>query len=427
MYKNNINEKKLGKNNALIILSVFPASFFIIGLIFFIIENNFNFYLLIKGLYHIIFTPTILMTDFMKIGGISSTMINASLIGFYNLHLLKKYKLKINGLLIAAFLTLFGFSFFGKNMYNIIPIYIGGYLYSKYQKIEFKDIILSIMFGTGLAPVVSQISFSGAIPLYISLPLGIFVGMLIGFVIVPLASHMLRFHDGYNIYNIGFTAGVLGTVLTSILRSFKIEISSTSILYLNKNLSLFIILFVLFLFLIIIGLFINKNALINYRNIFKYKGRTVTDFTFLVGYGVTFVNMGLLGILSILFVFLTGGVINGPIIAAIFSVVGFGAFGKHILNAIPICVGTFFMAYILNADLSSTGVIITVLFSTTLSPITGTFGILIGIFSGMLHFTIATNVGIIHGGLNLYNNGFAGGLVAGFLVPIIEAFKKGEK
>ncbi|MFP4173099.1 MAG: DUF1576 domain-containing protein, partial [Candidatus Hydrogenedentota bacterium] len=30
----------------------------------------------------------------------------------------------------------------------------------------------------------------------------------------------------------------------------------------------------------------------------------------------------------------------------------------------------------------------------------------------------------LHGGVNLYNNGFAGGFVAAFLTPIIDAFKK---
>ena len=30
-------------------------------------------------------------------------------------------------------------------------------------------------------------------------------------------------------------------------------------------------------------------------------------------------------------------------------------------------------------------------------------------------------VGIVYGGLNLYNNGFAGGIVAIFLVPVIQS------
>ena len=292
---------------------------------------------------------------------------------------------------------------------------------------EFKDIIVSIMFGTALAPVISQISFYGFVSAHISIPLGILTGIFIGFVLVPLATHMLKFHEGYNLYNIGFAAGIMGTVLTSILRSINLDVESSNILYTDNNLILLGLLLFHFIFLIVVGLLINKNCVLSYKNILKYKGRSVTDFTFLVGYGITFFNMGILGLLSIAFVYIAGGVINGPVIAAIFCVSGFGAFGKHIKNCFPVTLGVIIFALIFHSDFSSTNIIITVLFSTTLAPIAGGFGFFTGVLAGMLHFTLATNINIIHGGLNLYNNGFAGGLAAGVLVPIIEAFKRGEK
>ena len=65
------------------------------------------------------------------------------------------------------------------------------------------------------------------------------------------------------------------------------------------------------------------------------------------------------------------------------------------------------------------------MFSTNLAPIAGVYGYKIGFIAGILHFLLATNVGIIHGGVNLYNNGYAGGLDAGFLLPILDAFVKG--
>jgi len=36
-------------------------------------------------------------------------------------------------------------------------------------------------------------------------------------------------------------------------------------------------------------------------------------------------------------------------------------------------------------------------------------------------------VGVLHAGFNLYNNGFAGGLVAGMLVPLFEALRGRER
>ena len=50
-----------------------------------------------------------------------------------------------------------------------------------------------------------------------------------------------------------------------------------------------------------------------------------------------------------------------------------------------------------------------------------------GILAGFIHKSVATNVGFVHAGINLYNNGFAGGIVAGFLVPILRSFNERYK
>ena len=423
MYIHKYQEKELHKEQKLKILFIFPLTFMILGILFSYFDGETNL-TLSSGLKNILISPSILITDFLSVGGIGPTFVNVSLISFYNLYLLKKYKLRINGLILAAFMTVMGFSFFGKNIFNIIPIYMGGYLYSYHKKIDFKDIIVSIMFATALAPVISEISFSNMLPSKIAILLGIGVVIFIGFIITPLASHMVKFYDGYNIYNLGFTAGILGTILTSALKSLDIKIESVNILYLENNLFLILTLVAMFIYLICIGISVNKNTLNEYKHIFNYSGRVVTDYTFLMGYGVTFFNMGLMGLLSLSFVLLIGGVVNGPVIAGIFTVVGFSAFGKHIKNCLPVVLGVIVTALFLGRDISSTGVIITVLFSTTLAPIAGVYGYKIGFIAGILHFLLATNVGIIHGGVNLYNNGFAGGLVAGFLLPILDAFVK---
>ena len=425
MYIHKYQEKELHKEQKLKILFIFPIAFLILGIIFSFLGVGTTMDLS-SGLKNILLSQTILLTDFLSVGGIGPTFINVALISFFNLYLLRKYKLRINGLILAAFMTVMGFSFFGKNIFNVIPIYLGGYLYSYHKKIDFKDIIVSIMFATALAPVISEISFSNILPYKIAVLIGIGVGIFIGFIITPLASHMVKFYDGYNIYNLGFTAGILGTILTSALRSLDIEIEPVNNIYLHNNILLILTLVLMFIYLICIGISINKNALKEYKYIFNYSGKVVTDYTFLMGYGVTFFNMGLMGLISLIFVLLIGGVINGPVIAGIFTIVGFSAFGKHLKNCIPIILGVLITALFLGRDISSTSVIITVLFSTTLCPIAGVYGAKIGFIAGILHFLLATNVGIIHGGVNLYNNGFAGGLVAGFLLPILDAFVKGR-
>ncbi len=37
------------------------------------------------------------------------------------------------------------------------------------------------------------------------------------------------------------------------------------------------------------------------------------------------------------------------------------------------------------------------------------------------------NVGMLHGGMNLYNNGFSGGFVAALLVPIFDSLNRKKR
>lgn len=422
VYTNRYEELELHKEHKRNILSIFPTAFLLFGIFYSFFEEI----SILEGLKAIVQSPTTLITDFLAVGGVGATFINVALIGFFNIYLLRRFKMRINGLLIAAFFTVMGFSFFGKNIINILPIYFGGYLYAKHQKIEVKNILLVIMFSTALSPMVSEITFGGIFEEGFNYVMGIAVGTLIGFVIVPLSSHMIKFHDGYNLYNIGFTAGILGTGLASLLRNFNIEVKAVNLLYTQNSVSIILLFYGLFIYLVIAGLAINRDSIKNYKTILKFKGRTITDFTSLVGYGITFVNMGLMGLIALTLVLLLGGVVNGPVIAGVMTIVGFGAFGKHPKNCMPVVLGVLLGGLFFGYEYSSTTFIISMLFSTTIAPVAGTFGPIAGVFAGLLHLTLVTNIGIIHGGINLYNNGFAGGLAAGMIVPIIDAFKKGD-
>jgi hypothetical protein len=419
--KNKVVEKELHKEQKLMILMVIPITLLFFGLFLGGPPSD-----MMRGLIRILLSPTILITDFLEVGGIGAAFVNAALIAFFNLFLLWRFKMRINGLLIAAVFTVIGFSFFGKNIFNILPIYFGGYLYSRYQKIPMRSTILVVMFATALAPVVSELSFAKILPAPYNVIVGVSAGILVGFIISPLSSQMLKFHDGFNLYNIGFAAGIVGTVLTSVLRSLNVTVTNMNTLFLEHNPAITLMLALLFLYLMAVGLYINPDIPKIYRVILKYTGRSITDFTLLLGYGLTFFNMGLLGLASLAYITAIGGVINGPVLAGIFTVVGFGAFGKHPKNCFPVVLGVILAALVIGYDLSSTGIIITVLFSTTIAPIAGTYGLWVGLLAGALHMAIVTNVGSTHGGINLYNNGFAGGIVAGFLVPIVDAFRKGE-
>ncbi len=415
-------ERELNRVHKRRILMVFPTAFLLFALFYALPDTQ----LFSDGIQAILKSPTTLLTDFLVIGGLGAAFFNAAIIGYFNIYLLKRYEMRINGLFIAALLTVIGFSFIGKNPYNILPLYLGGYLYSRYQNIPTKNVLLVMMFSTALSPLVSTLSFGGIFPDGFNYLMGIVIGTLIGFITVPLSSYMLRFHDGYNLYNMGFTAGIVGMIFTSFLRNYDIDIQPVEIISRTQNYPIIGLFVGLFIILMSIGYWVNPQVIKKYRSILKYKGRTVTDFTSLTGYGMTFFNMGAMGMMSLVFVLLMGGIVNGPIIAAIMTITGFAAFGKQPANCAPIVLGVLLGGLFFGADFSSTGFLMSALFGTTLAPIAGTFGPLLGIVAGILHLTLVTNTNMIHGGINLYNNGFSGGLVAGFLVPIIDAFRRGE-
>lgn len=416
------NEKIVGRQQQLKIFWLLPTIFLLTGLVYGIWFEGID--ALVLGLKEIMLAPTILLTDFLEVGGIGATLINVAIVGFINLFFIYKYDLKINGVLIAAFFTLIGFSFFGKNVYNILPIYVGGYLYAKYQRVSFKEVLIVMMFGTALSPLISEISFSGILHPVSAFIMALIMGIFIGFVIVPLSSHMMKFHDGFNLYNIGFTSGIIGTVVTSLLRSFGLVVEPVNIVSKeNQWVIIGLVIFVIAI-LFVIAFYLNPKALAQLKLTFRYKGRLVTDFTYLVGYGVTCLNMAIIGLGSLAYVLAIGGVVNGPVLAGIFTVMGFGAFGKQLRNIIPVMAGVIATAMFFDYDLSATGIIISILFSTTQAPIAGSYGGVIGFIAGVMHMILVTNVGIIHGGINLYNNGFSGGIVAGVLIPVVDAFRK---
>jgi hypothetical protein len=155
----------------------------------------------------------------------------------------------------------------------------------------------------------------------------------------------------------------------------------------------------------------------------KSSGQAPSDFIASAGLGATLMNMGLSGGLATVYILAIGGDINGPVIGALLSVAGFGAFGKHPLNIAPIMIGVFLGSLAKPWGVADPSIQLAALFATNLAPIAGHFGWHWGVVAGFIHSSAALSVGSVHGGLNLYNNGFAAGIVASVLAPVILAVR----
>lgn len=395
--------------------AIFVFSIFIIlsGLIFDSPNRIFQGYLAILN------SPSHLLTDYIAVGGVGATFFNAGSLMLLSSFMLWRRKQLVTGPIIAALFTLFGFSLFGKNLFNTIPITLGVYLYGILEDIEFKNLTMASLFGTALGPVVSYICFGIGLDFIRGFIVSYIVGIIIGITIPPLSSAFLKFHQGYTLYNIGFTAGVIGLFCQGAFNYFGISVKSVSVLSQGNDFYLSIILYTFFVISLGLGYYLNGFSLNGLSNLFKNSGKVPSDFGHIYGRGVSLINMSLLGIIYTAVVLILGQPLNGPTMGGIFTIFGFGIFGKHVKNVIPVLIGTL-IALVLKGDVITVGATVIILFSTNLAPISGEYGILAGIVAGFMHMSIVSNVGILHGGLNLYNNGFAGGFVAATLVPICE-------
>lgn len=380
---------------------------------------------ILEGYWTILVSPSNLITDYFKIGGIGATFINVGSLMLVNTRFVQRNSKMITGPLLAAIFTVMGFSFFGKNLYNTIPFIIGTYAYSKYSDQPVSSYLLGALFSSALGPVVSIITFGQGLPFYIGAPIGILVGILIGFIIHPVSSSFLRFHQGFNLYNVGFTAGVIGLVVTSIMRVFALPVTYNIENRSFSSLTVTIFFVVLSLVLLFLGFILNGYSFKYYAGIRHASGRLISDFVTDFGTGLTLINMGLLGILSIGYVHIVGGHLDGAVVGGVLTIVGFAGFGKHPFNVIPVVAGIYMMqAFMHIDDPNSTSSLLSALFGTTLAPIAGNYGWLAGILAGSVHAAVVQNTGDAHAGLNLYNNGFAGGFVAAFLVPVLDVIKE---
>ncbi|MDL2310581.1 DUF1576 domain-containing protein [Peptostreptococcaceae bacterium OttesenSCG-928-C18] len=378
-------------------------------------------YEILQGLKEIIVSPDNLITDYMEIGQIGGAFFNSGLMILLSTLMIQKTGVEINGPLIAAVFTVGGFAFFGKNIFNSIPITFGVYLFSKFEKVDFSAYLLPALFGSALGPLVGELAFGFDFPPVKGILISYIAGIVVGFILPPLSQSFLRFHQGFNLYNVGFTAGIIGMFATAVLKMFNMDVIIVDIVSSGNNFEMSIILYILFIAMIIFGFIFNEKSLKGYKELMKNTGQLIADFVNLYGFSISLINMGIMGIISTSYVLLIGGELTGPTIGGIFTICGFAAFGKHPKNTIPILLGVIIATALNIYDSTSTSSLLAALFGTTLAPIAGKYGFFAGIIAGFCHTAVVANVGYLHGGMNLYNNGFSGGFIAAVLFPIFDS------
>ncbi len=163
-----------------------------------------------------------------------------------------------------------------------------------------------------------------------------------------------------------------------------------------------------------------------------HPARLVNDFTAVAGAGAALVNAVVVAVLALVIVWRSNISLSGPTIAAIFTVLGFGLFGKTVINTVPIVVGVAVSARLVGKSFGE--YILIALFGTALGPVvtaviveTGlsgssalVLGVLSGVAVGLLLPPAAMAMLRLHQGFSLYNIGLTSGFLAIFIASLFK-------
>ena len=157
----------------------------------------------------------------------------------------------------------------------------------------------------------------------------------------------------------------------------------------------------------------------------------ITDYVSIGGPGAALVNAGLVTIISICIIKFSGDPYNGFTIVEMGLMAGFSLFGKNFVNIWPIILGTWLYAKYQREPFSKHAAVS--LLATSLAPLVSymslgsihaslPLGAVTGVLIGFILPSLSAYTYKVQNGMNLYNMGFACGLFAMMIVPVLTAF-----
>ncbi|MCP4646242.1 MAG: DUF1576 domain-containing protein, partial [bacterium] len=305
-----------------------------------------------------------------------------------------------------------------------IPIILGVYIAGKLIGKTFSEYLIIALFGTALGPLVSTVTVEMGLTGISAVAVGTGAGIATGFMLPAIAVSVLHFHQGYSLYNLGLSCGFFALFAAAFFKAGGHVFEGLLLWHSSESAVLTFLVPVLSIILVITGLYsAGRKSWKDLVAIQKHTGRLPSDFMDLESTGGALINAGLIGLIGSLYIILIGGDFNGPTIGGLLTVIGFGAFGTHLRNSWPVVVGVIAASFIFGKSLTAPGVLLAVIFCTTLGPIAGAFGVLAGFIAGFIHLVLVHQTGSWQGGMNLYNNGFAGGLTATLMVSVIAWYR----
>ena len=364
-----------------------------------------------------------LITDTIVIGGLSATLLNIGLVTLISIAAVYFSGASFSGNSLACIGMTAGFAAFGINPVNMIPVLLGTWIYSLSVKEPFSKHVHTGIWACCTGPIVQYMLVHGGYSPIINTFLAAFMGILCGFLVPPFSAFTAKMHEGMNLYNVGFASGFVLIFLSAVLKGFGYTFEALSTWNTDHQMFILIYLEILFILWFIAGFILNGKSFNQLKEIGNESGQRC-DYVKMNGLPSTMMNMAIVGQIAILYILVIKGNFSGPVLAGIYSMFGYGAFGKQYKNVLWILLGIVVLSFFSVWSLQDPAVQFSALLATCISPVGGKYGILWGMLAGMVHISIVRQTGSFHSWLNLYNNGFAGGIASTMVLAVAKIFHK---
>ena len=351
------------------------------------------------SIFTILTHPALLQTDYFELGGLAPTFFNSSVLFLIVIGFIKFNRQAYTGKIVGYLFLLLGFSLFGKNPLNALPLLLGHQLYIFKHPKQTSSAVANAIVSTALGPMLSVLYFHFQLQWLLVL----LIGLGTGYLFTPLAERVRKTHGGLTLYNGGLTAGFIAVVANTLLRLSGNQLSPYQLN--TQNFPILLVIMAAFSFLLLIIGWVKKPSSITFN-------KESLDYLFDYGLYYCFYNMGLIGLMLSFFLWGSGAPINGISIGSAISVIGFGCYGKRPYDLLVLMTSAFVGLWLQGIQVQSATFVSIVVFSSALAPVVHRYPLPVAITAGLLHALVAPQASFFQGYMNLYNSGFTSGVVA---------------
>ena len=377
-------------------------------------------------------------TNYFAIGGYAASFFNVGLVALFCLLLFVIFRSKPNHTSTLAFLLTIGFATWGINLLNILPTIAGVLLYALVKKEKPGNLVNTMLFSTGIAPLFSELLLRYPSTEYLGfnwlgLALALAAGLAVGFFLPAGLAHSPKVHKGFDLYSAAVPIGMMAFLLNATLfKTMGLDVDALTTsgdLAVTNQWIANIFCGSLFGLCVIFALLMGCTPK-DYWRLLCNKEEKVS-FSTAYGNATFLMNVGVFGLFILATYNLIGAPFNGVTFGVMFCMLACCNSGSHPLNVLPLVLGYVVASAVCGwlspmlggtfaCAINAQAVCVGLCYANGLSPITDKYGWRWGFVASVIHYLLVTSMPKLHGGFCLYNGGLTAAITCLIFIPILE-------